>query len=156
MKNVIDIIVKDGRAFVIMRRHERDMFDKIKEDIIKMHEEIRKVELMDPFTIFENPDMLKELFEGFSLMSNKNFFENMGLKKYTRYQYSLEKLNNSQKAMFSYDLVGRRGQKGLLKRFNGHYLGKGVVTVPIEYEKKFDNFLNGWDVKHSKSMFFRW
>lgn len=156
MKDVIDIILKDGRAFVIMRRHEREVFDRIKDDIRKMHDDIRKIELMDPFMLFENPDMLKEVFEGFSLFSNRNFSENMGLKKYTRYQYSLEKLNNSQKAMFSYDLVGRRGQKGLLKRFHGNYLGKGVIDIPTEHEKMFNKFLKECDVTFSKSRFFRW
>lgn len=156
MKGVIDIIVKDGRAIVIVKRPERAMLDQMKKQIREMHEDIRKIEVMGPLTMFEQPNLMKDMFDGFSLMSHKNFFENFGLQKFTRYMYSLEQLDNSKKAMFSYALVGRRGNPGLLNKFNGLHLGKGVVTIPSENEKQVEGFLGKWNVKFKKDRYYRW
>jgi len=106
MKGVIDIIVKDGRAIVIVKRPERTMLDQMKKQIREMHEDIRKIELMDPLSMFEQPNLMKDMFDGFSLMSNKNFFENFGLQKFTRYTYSLEHLDNSKKALLLSKIAG--------------------------------------------------
>ena len=154
MENVVDIIVKDGKALIILSRKNRSVVDDIRNQIEKEFN-IRKMEFIEPKSILESSDMFKEFMDGFSLIKKMSLFEEFGLKKFIRFNYSLEKLEPNKKTLFSYELVGRRSQPGILHRFSGKYLGKGVVVVPEEFRNDLEKVFKRWNINYDSETFYR-
>ena len=155
MDEVVDIIMKGNKVLVILSRKDRDVFERIKANLNEMHKNLRSFEMFDTVSLFQEPEMIREFFDGFSLMKNKSLFEEFGFKKYVRYNYSLENLEPGKKTLFSYDLIGRRQTPGLLQRANGIHLGKGVVVVPVGMSKQVETLFKKWDVTFTKNTFYR-
>jgi predicted nucleotidyltransferase len=84
------------------------------------------------------------LHEGISIKYNKKTSTMFGFKTKILIWYSLGKLNKSKKVQFSYALKGRDGKSGLLKKYNGIYLGKGSIMIPIEADDEFREFFINW------------
>jgi len=84
------------------------------------------------------------LHEGISIKYNKKTSNLLGFKTRILIWYGLEKLNKSQKVQFSHALKGRDGKSGLLKKYNGKYLGKGSLMIPIEADDEFREFFINW------------
>lgn len=105
---------------------------------------------------------LKELFEeeflarqgilttGYSLLHNEEFARRMGFKGFSIFTYNLKNMNHREKTRFTYALIGRRNQKGIIKQINAIPLGKGAVKVPIKESLFFEEFLSEWKVNYTK------
>ena len=154
MENVVDIIVKDGKALIVLSRKNRSIMDDIKNQIEKEFK-IRKMEFAESSSLFNNNDMFKEFFDGFSLIKKMSLFEEFGLKKFIRFNYSLQTLPPSQKTMFSYELIGRRSQPGVLQRSCGEHLGKGVIVVPEEFKSELEKVFKRWNITYNGEIFYR-
>jgi predicted nucleotidyltransferase len=90
------------------------------------------------------------LIEGYSLLNKENFSERMGFKGYSIFTYSLKNLDHNNKTKFTYALIGRRKEKGILKQVNAIPLGKGAVKIPIENSIIFEDFLKEWNIMFKK------
>jgi len=84
------------------------------------------------------------LHEGISIKYNRKISNILGFNTKILLWYSLERLNKSQKVQFSYALKGRDGKSGLLKKYNGNYLGKGSIMIPVEADDEFREFFINW------------
>ncbi len=153
--DVIDVIVKRNKALVVLERLNRELMEKVMADIRKEFG-VSDFEFVDPARFLKERDLFKEFFDGFSLINKMNLFEELGLKRYVRYNYSLENLDPCKKALFSYELIGRRGQPGILQRIEGIYIGRGVVAVPDRYKKVLEDLFKRWNVHFKKTIFYRW
>ncbi|MDD5651620.1 MAG: nucleotidyltransferase domain-containing protein [Candidatus Nanoarchaeia archaeon] len=105
---------------------------------------------------FKNPHALIRtlLFEGESIITNKKISEIYGLKAYSLFTYDIKKLDNSKKVRFLYLLKGRRNEIGIVKEFNGNFIGSGSFIIPIEKDKEMLEILEMWEIKFErKSMF---
>ena len=90
------------------------------------------------------------LIEGYSLVSGKKFSEKLGFKGYSLFSYALGNLNNNQKTLFTYSLIGRGKIDGMVKKVAGQSIGRGAFLVPIENSILFEQFLEKWNVKYIK------
>ncbi len=85
--------------------------------------------------------------EGKSLIDDKPFSKKIGFSGFGLFNYSLEKLSNTEKTKFSYALNGRRQQEGILKKLKAKRLGKGVIIIPINKSDLFAEFLETWKIE---------
>ncbi|MDP4039157.1 MAG: nucleotidyltransferase domain-containing protein [Candidatus Pacearchaeota archaeon] len=90
------------------------------------------------------------LIEGYSLVSGMKFSKKLGFKGYSLFSYVLGNLNNSQKTLFTYSLIGRGKEEGMVKKVKGQSIGKGAFLVPIENSVLFEDFLEKWKIKYTK------
>ncbi|MBU1855028.1 MAG: hypothetical protein KKF89_04880, partial [Nanoarchaeota archaeon] len=86
-----------------------------------------------------SPMWLTLIKEGFSVKKNKFLYETYKIKPVVLYKYSLKKLGNVQKVQFE------RGIKNLLG-FEGAFLTRSVVLVPINKKNEFMDFLKTWNI----------
>ncbi|OIO41706.1 hypothetical protein COU56_03510 [Candidatus Pacearchaeota archaeon CG10_big_fil_rev_8_21_14_0_10_31_9] len=88
------------------------------------------------------------IVEGYSLINNKPFSETLGFFGYMLFTYTLKGLNHNDKTKFTYSLIGRGKNKGILKGLNAEPIGKGAVLIPIGNSYVFDEFLKKWNIKY--------
>ncbi len=102
--------------------------------------------------LFEKEFLARQgvLVEGLSLLYNKKFSERLGFEGYSLFSYNLKNLNHNNKTKFTYALIGRRGEEGMLKRVGALSLGKGSVKIPIENSIIFEDFLRRWSLDYKK------
>ncbi|MEK6829363.1 MAG: nucleotidyltransferase domain-containing protein [Nanoarchaeota archaeon] len=100
--------------------------------------------------IFENSFLARQaiLIEGYSLISRVPFSGKMGFSGHSLFTYELKNLNHNNKTRFTYSLIGRFKQPGMLKKLNAKPLGKGVVLIPIQNSSFFDDFLRKWKINY--------
>ena len=148
-EEIFDILYhpSEREIFIITRNKKPSIFEEIENDFLDFRKRF-ELEFIDIFSILENEnEILKDIFCSESLINERPFIERFGFKTFVEFKYSLENLKQSDKMMFNYALVGRRGMKGVLHELNGMRIAKGVVLIPKENEKKFEEFLNSWNVK---------
>jgi len=90
------------------------------------------------------------LLEGYSLVHNEEFSKRIGFLGYSIFSYDLKNLNHNAKTLFTYALIGRIGEKGILKQLEAVSLGRGSVKVPIKNSLIFEDFLKKWNVNYKK------
>lgn len=88
--------------------------------------------------IFTEPVWKSLLSEGFSIRKNNYLRDLMDIKSGVLYQYSLKKMNRSEKTMFN------RAFTQELKTTKGTPVSAGSAIILIEQEKEFDEFLDCW------------
>lgn len=66
------------------------------------------------------------------------------------YRYSYDGLEQSAKQAVSHALSGSGGRKSLLASLDGEKLGRGALTVPVEYERTLDAFFDEHEVTYTK------
>ena len=152
---VIDIIVKRNRALVVLEELNKRLMERVMREL-RREFSVDRFEFVDPTRFLRERDLLKEFFDGFSIINKMNLFEELGLKKYVRYNYSLENLDPCKKALFSYELIGRRQQPGILQKLGGIYIGRGVVAVPDQHKRALEELFRKWNVHFKKTIFYRW
>lgn len=94
--------------------------------------------------IFTEPVWKSLLSEGFSVKKNNYLRDLMNIKSNVLYQYSLKKMNRSEKTMFN------RAFTQELKATKGTTVSAGSVMIPIAQEKEFDEFLEHWPKAQTK------
>lgn len=90
------------------------------------------------------------LTEGYSLIKSVPFSEKIGFLSYALFTYKLKNLNHNDKTKFTYSLIGRGKNIGVLKKLNAKPLGKGVVLLPIQHISFFEDFLKKWKIDYNK------
>lgn len=88
--------------------------------------------------------------EGYSLLYNEKFSKRLGFIGYSIFMYNLKNLNHNEKTKFTYALIGRRGEKGMLKQIDAVSLGRGAVKIPVENSIIFEDFLKKWNLNYKK------
>lgn len=91
------------------------------------------------------------LFEGISLLTDKNLGENYGLLSWSIYNYNLTSLEKSKRVRFVYVLKGRGKEKGLVEEFKGKFLAPGCFMVPVEKDNEILDVLKKWNVKFERN-----
>ncbi|MDP2749959.1 MAG: nucleotidyltransferase domain-containing protein [Nanoarchaeota archaeon] len=89
------------------------------------------------------------ILEGVSLSKEKKLSEIMGFKSYALFNYSIKKLNHTQKIKFNYVLAGRN-QQGIIEKLNGTRIVNGAVEIPIENSLEFEDVLKMHHVEYNK------
>lgn len=90
------------------------------------------------------------LIEGYSLLHGVSLAKRLGFEGNVLFNYGLRNLNHNDKTRFTYSLIGRRGEEGMIKKVGGASLGKGVVLVPIGNSLIFENFLKTWRLEYKR------
>ncbi len=112
--------------------------------------------------ILASPLFTTLLFEGYSLLKERNLFEIIGLSSGSIFSYDLRELQPSKKVLFSYALHGKGGGTGghpglsekskalvgILIQCGGRVLGRGVVFVPVSKSREFRDFLDQWKIEY--------
>jgi len=88
------------------------------------------------------------LTEGYSLIRDKFFYEELNAKGYTLFKFSYSNLTSSEKVRFIYSLRGRDKRGGILKKLNALELAAGVVLVPVNATFEFKEFLLQWKIEY--------
>jgi predicted nucleotidyltransferase len=124
----------------IAQKFKQEIKDKVKNPDIKT---ITLAELFDSNFLARQGI----LAEGYSLLHSISFAERLGFSGHVIFTYNLKNLNHNTKTKFTYALIGRNS-KGILKLINAESLGKGVVSVPIQKSRIFEDFLKEWKVNY--------
>lgn len=121
--------------------------EKISKEISEL--DIKTINLLE---LFKNDFLARQsiLTEGYSLIDNVPFSEKMGFLSYSLFTYNLKNLNHNSKTKFTYSLIGRNKEPGILKKLNAKPLGKGAVLLPIENSSFFEDFLKKWKINYNK------
>src|SRR3989344_4816313 len=82
-------------------------------------------------------------------------FEKTSLKERTEIAHEFKiliskKFDHNKKTKFTYALIGRRKEKGILKQLNILSPGRGVFEVSTENSLIFEEFLTKWNVVYTK------
>lgn len=119
----------------------------IKEKIKKL--DVKTINLAE---IFNSSFLARQgvLVEGYSLLHRVSLAKRLGFKGNALFSYGLRNLNHNEKTKFTYSLIGRRGEEGMVKKVGGVSLGKGVVLVPIENSLIFESFLKSWKLDYKR------
>ena len=102
--------------------------------------------------LFEKEFLARQgiLIEGYSLLYKEKFSERLGFIGCSLFTYSLKNFDHNKKTKFTYALIGRRKEKGILKQLNILSPGRGVFEVSTENSLIFEEFLTKWNVVYTK------
>jgi len=162
---IFDIILYGSIIKGKLNANDIDILIIFENEVLKKRTEISQ-ELKEIFKRQFKTDIktinLKEIFEmeflarqgilttGYSLLHNEEFAKRMGFKGFSIFTYNLKNMNHTEKTKFTYALIGRRDQNGIIKQINAIHLGKGVVKVPIKESILFEEFLSEWKINYNK------
>jgi len=123
----------------IQLKEQLEERQKIKNQLQKQVELPIHIESFDFNSFFDKGNFAREgiLFYGKSLISGKNFSENLGLIPKLIISYVLKDLKKKDKVKFNYMLNGKGGSYGLLRKFSGKITYPGAVETAPEYENVF-------------------
>ncbi len=141
MDSIFNILKKDDKYYVILREDRPDEESRVRRVLGDAD-----MEFTDVFSLLRNR-MLKDLSECISIFDNEPLLESLGLREYTEIVYDLTRLGQSQKMLFNYALLGRRGNKGLLQNLGGRRLSKSAVYVPSRNDGEIELFMKHWGVR---------
>jgi len=165
-KSIFDILIYGSNARGKIEARDIDILIIFKETPLEERAEIaqrfkekigKEVGKLDIKTInlselFETNFLARQaiLTEGYSLINCIPFSEKIGFLSYSLFTYKLKNLNHNDKTKFTYSLIGRGKNQGILKKLNAKPLGKGVFLLPIQNSSFFDDFLKRWKIEHTK------
>ena len=100
--------------------------------------------------LFENNFLARSaiFIEGYSLIYGEPFPKRLGFRGYSIFTYNLKNLDHNKKTRFTYSLIGRKKEKGILKKIGAITLGKGAFKIHIESSKIVEDFLKIWGVEY--------
>ncbi|HLC70630.1 MAG TPA: nucleotidyltransferase domain-containing protein [Candidatus Nanoarchaeia archaeon] len=121
----------------------------IRKEIEKKYEKVSIISKTSA-TIFDPAFDAREsiLFEGKSLLKDKNIAEQYGYNSVGMFKYNFHGWSKLQKLKYYYALNGRDTQKGILLEVGGIKLGDGIVLVPLHKVEAFRSFLEFWKVEY--------
>lgn len=136
--NDIDIAVIFNK---ISLKEQLNEAQEIKKQLEKLSEKPIHINSFDLYTLFDKSNFAKEniLFYGKSLINKDNFAKRFGLNPKIQIYYSLQKLRKKDKIRFNYMLNGKKGEYGLLRKYNGSLLKPGLIEINPEFEDIFVN-----------------
>jgi len=111
----------------------------IKKQIQKISDLPVHIKSFDLYSFFDESNFSKEsiLFYGKSLIYGDSFSKRFGLNSRIQIYYSLKKLKKTEKIRFHYMLKGKKGEYGLLKKYNGELLKPGLIEIYPEHGEIF-------------------
>ena len=121
--------------------------EKIGKEIGKL--DIKTINLSE---LFETNFLARQaiLTESYSLVYRMPFSEKAGFLSYSLFTYKLKNLSHNDKTKFTYSLIGRGKNQGILKKLNAKPLGKAVILLPIQNSSFFEDFLKKWKIDYNK------
>jgi hypothetical protein len=110
---------------------------KIKRQLEKQEDLPIHIKAFDFYTLFDKANFAQEgiLFYGKSLISQKNFAEQLNLIPKVQISYNLEHLVKKEKIKFNYLLQGKNKKYGILRKCNGKLIRPGLIEINPEWEK---------------------
>ena len=134
--NDIDIAVIFNRISI---NEQLNQSQQIKKQLQEISEFPIHIKSFDLYAFFDSANFAKEniLFYGKSLLSGDFFSKKLGLDPKIQIYYSLNDLKKKDKVRFNYMLNGRKGEYGLLRKFNGKLLKPGLIEIDPIYENIF-------------------
>ncbi len=90
------------------------------------------------------------IFEGMSLIDNKQFCNKLGFENSCLFVYNLKNRTHTEKVKFNYIMSGRYG-KGVLEALEGKQLGPGIVLLPVKSISKFELLLKEQNISYLKN-----
>jgi predicted nucleotidyltransferase len=90
------------------------------------------------------------LFEGKSILTNKNLSETLGLNSSLLFSYSLSKEDNSKKVRFVYLLRGRGDDKGLVNKWGGEFISNSAFILPVDKDNEAQEVFNSWKINFKR------
>jgi len=69
------------------------------------------------------------------------------MREYLLVTYNLKRKSTTDKVRFSYALLGRNKNEGILRKIKGRYLGKGVILVPAKFNNELKELFAFWKIK---------
>lgn len=91
---------------------------------------------------------------GMDLLTKKPFAQRFGLKAQMQFAYSLQTLTKTEKVRIHYQLRGKKGDYGLLKKIGGVLVKPGLVRVPPNTEPIMSAFFTEEHITHEKKLIF--
>lgn len=111
----------------------------------------------DMIGLFDKGNFAKEsiLLNGYSLITGKPFVYQFGLIPKIQIYYDLINLEKKEKIRFNYMLSGKKGEYGLLRKYQGKLLKPGLIEILPEYEFIFTSAISKFNIKsHLKKILF--
>lgn len=121
----------------------KELINSIKKEIKAIIDEEIDIEVLDVYSQL----WLVIAGEGFSVNKNRFMHEFYKVKPVVLYNYSLKKLNSTQKVQFT------RGLNEMINSTEGIKLTRSVVLIPLKNKIKFDEFLNSWSMMYETKSF---
>ena len=120
-------------------KEQLNQAQKIKKQLQKITEISIHVSSFDLYSLFNKSNFAKEniLFYGKSIISGDYFVRKFGLTPKIQIFYSLKNLEKKEKIRFNYLLNGKKGNYGLLRKYNGKLLKPGLIEIFPEHEVIF-------------------
>ena len=94
------------------------------------------------------------LGHGISILTKKPFAETLGLTAHIEFAYSLQQLTKTQKVRIHYQLRGKKGAYGILKKIEGDLVRPGLIRVPVSTEKIVEDFFTEEHIEYKKKLVF--
>ena len=112
---------------------------KIKRQLEKFYTLPIHIKSYDFYSFFDKGNFAKEniLFYGESLIFQDSFAERFGVNPKIQIYYSLKELKKKDKIKFNYMLNGKKGEYGLLRKYQGSLLKPGLIQINPKYENLF-------------------
>jgi len=123
----------------IPMKEQLNQAQEIKKQIQKISDLPIHIKSFDLYSFFDESNFAREniLFYGKSLIYGDFFSKRIGLSPRIQIYYSLKKLKKIEKIRFHYMLKGKKGEYGLLKKYNGELLKPGLIEIYPEHENIF-------------------
>ncbi len=131
----------------------------LRQRLEKAQEIKRKIETnkkIDIKTILWQELFQKEFFAragiftaGISCFENKPFANKIGCTAATIFTYNLKNKTHTEKIKFNYILRGRN-TIGMIKRLKGTHVAPGVIQIPTENQKEFEEVLKKNKIQYKK------
>lgn len=123
----------------------------IKKQLEKVSEIPIHINSYDFYSLFDSSNFAKDgiIFSGKSIIHGDNFSKRIGLNSKIQIFYSLINLKKKDKIRFNYTLNGKKGEYGLLKKFNGVLLKPGLIEINPEFEMIFADSIKVFKVEFS-------
>lgn len=90
------------------------------------------------------------LYEGRSLITNKNLIETFAMESRVLYSYDLSRETSVRKVQIVYLLRGRKTGEGLVKQWNGEFISNSSFIVPLGCDSEVQEVLDKWKVKYQR------
>jgi len=105
---------------------------------------------------FTKPHTLAKtlLFEGISLITNRQVSATFDMRAFTLYTYNLKKEQPSKKVRFVYLLKGRKGDEGIVRQFKGRYISPSSFLLPAAKDEEMIEILKQWGIKFYREKLF--
>ena len=86
--------------------------------------------------------------EGYSILKQDYLAERFGFNALAIVEYRLKDLTLSEQKMLYYALQGRKKGRGMLAKFGGRILSKGILEVPTAHYEKLKSLIDSYGINY--------